>query len=122
MSVNSHLVGRLPGPSRLSIDGFASKTLLSTTRVSEVSRRCSSQFTTYLFLYAPSDFRLYVYNTAATFMSHNRALRTEAPDGHTTTMDVIKTIQAAPGQWTITDSHLSPDNQRMIYASVVSGP
>lgn len=33
-------------------------------------------------------------------------------------MEVIKTIQAAPGRWTITDSHLSPDNQRCVQFTV----
>ena len=42
----------------------------------------------------------------------------ESRDGHATTMEVIKTIQAAPGRWTITDSHLSPDNQRCVQFTV----
>jgi len=33
-------------------------------------------------------------------------------------MKVIKSIPALGDRWTITDSHLSPDNQRMIYATV----
>nr|VWO96723.1 G-protein comlpex beta subunit CpcB [Ganoderma boninense] len=61
-------------------------------------------------------FRLHVYDTAAPL----KAVARRSGDGHATTMEVIKTIQAAPGRWTITDSHLSPDNQRMIYASVSS--
>ncbi|KAI1788787.1 WD40 repeat-like protein [Ganoderma leucocontextum] len=62
------------------------------------------------------NFRLHVYDTAAPL----KATARRSGDGHATTMEVIKTIQAAPGRWTITDSHLSPDNQRMIYASVSS--
>ncbi|RDX51000.1 WD40 repeat-like protein [Lentinus brumalis] len=62
------------------------------------------------------NFRLHVYDMKAPFKP--RPL--ESRDGHATTMEVIKTIQAAPGRWTITDSHLSPDNQRMIYASISS--
>lgn len=60
------------------------------------------------------DFRLHVYDTKAPFKTQRAARlpRQEYDDGHTTTMEVIKTIQAAPGRWTITDSHLSPDNQR----------
>ncbi|KAI0361487.1 WD40 repeat-like protein [Trametes cingulata] len=67
------------------------------------------------------NFRLHVYDMKAPFkpLSPTRTQRQEFDDGHTTTMEVIKTIQAAPGRWTITDSHLSPDNQRMIYASIV---
>ena len=57
------------------------------------------------------DFQLHVYDTSAP-IKLGPALRRESPDGHSTTMEVIKTIQAAPGRWTITDSHLSPDNQR----------
>lgn len=62
------------------------------------------------------DFKLHVYNTAAPFKTRNtrsRLLRDD-DDGHSTTLDTIKTIQAAPGRWTITDSHLSPDNQRSV--------
>jgi WD repeat-containing protein 23 len=33
-------------------------------------------------------------------------------DGHHTTMKVINTIDGHPGRWTITDSHLSPDNEK----------
>ncbi|RPD55853.1 WD40 repeat-like protein [Lentinus tigrinus ALCF2SS1-6] len=62
------------------------------------------------------NFRLHVYDMKAPFKP--RPL--ESRDGHATTMEIIKTIQAAPGRWTITDSHLSPDNQRMIYASISS--
>jgi WD repeat-containing protein 23 len=29
-------------------------------------------------------------------------------------MKVIKVIQGAPGGWTITDAHLSPDNERLV--------
>ncbi|KAI0698404.1 WD40 repeat-like protein, partial [Cerioporus squamosus] len=62
------------------------------------------------------NFRLHVYDMKAPFKPRPQETR----DGHATTMEVIKTIQAAPGRWTITDSHLSPDNQRMIYASISS--
>jgi len=40
-------------------------------------------------------------------------------DHHDTTMKTLKTIEGVPGNWTITDSHLSPDNERMIYSSIV---
>ncbi|TBU63826.1 WD40 repeat-like protein [Dichomitus squalens] len=67
------------------------------------------------------NFRLHVYDmTAPIKHTVGRQLAQESSDGHATTMEVIKTIQAAPGRWTITDSHLSPDNQRMIYASISS--
>jgi len=67
------------------------------------------------------DFRLHVYDTTAPLVPygpHRSRLQDEQRYGHTTTMSVIKTINAHPGRWTITDSHLSPDNQRMIYASI----
>ncbi|KAI0651973.1 WD40 repeat-like protein [Trametes meyenii] len=68
------------------------------------------------------NFRLHVYDTKAPLKlrAPSRTPRQDFDDGHATTMEVIKTIQAAPGRWTITDSHLSPDNQRMIYASISS--
>ncbi|GJE85863.1 WD40 repeat-like protein [Phanerochaete sordida] len=70
------------------------------------------------------DFRLHVYDTTAPTMPRTptaRASRLRAgllTHDHDSSMKVIKTIHAQPGGWTITDSHLSPDNQRMIYASV----
>jgi WD repeat-containing protein 23 len=33
-------------------------------------------------------------------------------------MKITKSIQGNMGRWTITDSHLSPDNERMIYSSI----
>ncbi|KAI0639524.1 WD40 repeat-like protein [Trametes polyzona] len=67
------------------------------------------------------NFRLHVYDMKAPLRPHRPSrLRQHLDDSHTTTMEVIKTIEAAPGRWTITDSHLSPDNQRMIYASISS--
>ncbi|KAI0256995.1 hypothetical protein BJV78DRAFT_1159430 [Lactifluus subvellereus] len=35
-------------------------------------------------------------------------------------MKVIKVIQGISGGWTITDAHLSPDNERIIYSSIDS--
>ncbi|EED77561.1 predicted protein, partial [Postia placenta Mad-698-R] len=61
------------------------------------------------------DFRLHVYDTTAPLVPYG-PLRSRIEDeqryGHATTMKVMKTINAHPGRWTITDSHLSPDNQR----------
>ena len=34
-------------------------------------------------------------------------------------MKVIKVIQGAPGGWTITDAHLSPDNERLVTCCTV---
>ncbi|EPQ60332.1 WD40 repeat-like protein [Gloeophyllum trabeum ATCC 11539] len=73
------------------------------------------------------DFSLNVYDMTAppTPALPNRVHRTrpsrymtDMDEDHRTTMKVINTIQGHPGRWTITDSHLSPDNERMIYASI----
>ncbi|OBZ68544.1 LEC14B protein [Grifola frondosa] len=68
------------------------------------------------------DFRLHVYDTSAPLRPFGPpcAPGYSTDNGHQSSMKVIKTITAHPGRWTITDSHLSPDNQRMIYASVSS--
>ncbi|KAI0778307.1 WD40 repeat-like protein [Trametes elegans] len=66
------------------------------------------------------NFRLHVYDMKAPLKPPTPLGFQHNDDGHATSMEVIKTIQAAPGRWTITDSHLSPDNQRMIYASISS--
>ncbi|TFY70898.1 hypothetical protein EVG20_g2103 [Dentipellis fragilis] len=65
------------------------------------------------------DFRLHVYDMTAPLQ------RTRVPEArryrrsdHETTMKVMKTIVGHPGRWTITDSHLSPDNERIIYSSI----
>ncbi len=63
-----------------------------------------------------SDFRLHIYDT-----SQPPSFEVPAgPHEDQTTMKEMKTINAVPGNWTITDSHLSPDNERMIYSSMVS--
>ncbi|EIN13833.1 WD40 repeat-like protein [Punctularia strigosozonata HHB-11173 SS5] len=73
------------------------------------------------------DFRLHVYDTASILSQHlpnhgpqfrRRGSEYELDPGHQTRMKVIKTIQGHAGRWTITDSHLSPDNERMIYSSI----
>ena len=67
-----------------------------------------------------TDFRLHIYDTTAPIIptdptrSRLRGMRGLIPDDHETSMKVIKTIEARPGGWTITDSHLSPDNQRYV--------
>ncbi|KAI0686011.1 WD40-repeat-containing domain protein [Cytidiella melzeri] len=70
------------------------------------------------------DFRLHVYDANAPIAPaepgrrHALSPTGYSEDDHNTSMKVLKTIRAQPGGWTITDSHLSPDNQRIIYASV----
>ncbi|KZT41405.1 WD40 repeat-like protein [Sistotremastrum suecicum HHB10207 ss-3] len=59
------------------------------------------------------DFRLHVYDTTAPLRKKPQKFV-----DHETTMKVIKTIQGYPVSWTITDSHLSSDNQRLIYAAI----
>ncbi|KAF8591926.1 WD40 repeat-like protein [Ramaria rubella] len=75
------------------------------------------------------DWLLHVYDTKAPIgpatrgpergFSSSRPWTSDIPD-HETTMKTIKTVNAVPGSWTITDSHLSPDNERLIYSSITS--
>jgi WD repeat-containing protein 23 len=62
------------------------------------------------------DFQLHVYDTSgppsAVPKRDTRFL------DHQTTLKLHKSFKANPGSWTITDSHLSPDNERLIYASI----
>ncbi|KAF9011056.1 WD40-repeat-containing domain protein [Cyathus striatus] len=65
------------------------------------------------------DFRLHIFDTTVPrdpwhgFQAFHRL-----GSSLQTTMHVRKTIQGHPGLWTITDANLSPDNERMIYASI----
>ncbi|KAK7680553.1 hypothetical protein QCA50_016334 [Cerrena zonata] len=63
------------------------------------------------------DFRLHIYDTTAPIQPADET-SSKKSSGHSSTMKVIKEIPAHADNWTITDSHLSPDNQRMIYATV----
>ncbi|KAF9229038.1 WD40 repeat-like protein [Gyrodon lividus] len=73
------------------------------------------------------DFRLHVYDMSsppAKYIKRPRNLRRgtalfdDNDRDHESTLKVLKTIQGHPGRWTITDSHLSPDNERIIYSSI----
>lgn len=64
------------------------------------------------------DFDLHIYDTKAPILPP-RHLYGRIRD-HTTSMALRKTIRGIAGQWTITDSHLSPDNTALIYSSLVS--
>ncbi|KAG6380983.1 WD40-repeat-containing domain protein [Boletus reticuloceps] len=73
------------------------------------------------------DFRLHVYDMTSPPAKYikpwrNPQRRTTLPidhdRDHESTLKVLKIIQGHPGRWTITDSHLSPDNERMIYSSI----
>ncbi|KAI0003806.1 WD40-repeat-containing domain protein [Russula compacta] len=72
------------------------------------------------------DFRLHIYDMMTPLSKYTRALRpTErrsrrSVSDEPTTMKVIKVIQGVSGGWTITDAHLSPDNERIIYSSIDS--
>jgi WD repeat-containing protein 23 len=68
-----------------------------------------------------ADFRMHIFDTTAPPSTipkqvprpaewHRPRWEPEEP----TTMKVIKVIQGSPGGWTITDSHLSPDNERLV--------
>ncbi|KAF8560152.1 WD40 repeat-like protein [Imleria badia] len=67
------------------------------------------------------DYRLHVYDMTSPPTKYIKPWRnprrgTSALDDHDrdheSTLKVLKTIQGHPGRWTITDSHLSPDNER----------
>ncbi|KAG9314168.1 WD40-repeat-containing domain protein [Chiua virens] len=73
------------------------------------------------------DFRLHVYDMTSPptkYLEPRRNTRRRVPPlrddehDHESTLKILKTIQGHPGRWTITDSHLSPDNERMIYSSI----
>jgi len=66
------------------------------------------------------DFKVHIYDTTVTPHRHAK-MHTQGGGGrmrfrnseetHETSLKVIKTINGRQGQWTITDAHLSPDNQ-----------
>ncbi|KAJ7597418.1 WD40 repeat-like protein [Mycena floridula] len=62
------------------------------------------------------DFRLHIYDTTVPL---GLVPGPRDPDLRTI-MTVKRRIQASPGRWTVTDSHLSPDNQRLVYSSIAS--
>lgn len=73
----------------------------------------------------PLDFRLHIYDMTHPPVPYkppqNRRISQRMHgdiEGVDTTMKEIKTIRGHAGWWTITDSHLSPDNER--YAHSVS--
>lgn len=43
---------------------------------------------------------------------HGTSLFDYRESDHESTLKILKTIQGRPGRWTITDSHLSPNNER----------
>ena len=59
------------------------------------------------------DFRLHIYDTTVP-ISPARGIYRNREMGHETSMKLIKSIRAYADRWTITDSHLSPDNQRFV--------
>ncbi|KAF9502238.1 WD40 repeat-like protein [Pleurotus eryngii] len=65
------------------------------------------------------DFRLHVFDTTAMPNDVGGRLPTRGADpGLQTSLRVKKSVQGHPGRWTITDANLSPDNERLIYASI----
>ncbi|KAG2159612.1 WD40 repeat-like protein [Suillus bovinus] len=73
------------------------------------------------------DFRLHIYDMTSPpspYVKRSRNIWRSATGvwddndrDHDTTLKILKTIQGCPGRWTITDSHLSPDNERQAIAS-----
>ncbi|KAJ7762387.1 WD40-repeat-containing domain protein [Mycena maculata] len=64
------------------------------------------------------DFRLNLFDTTMPARPGTR-LAADTPNLKTN-MKVINSIQAHPGRWTISDTDLSCDNERMIYSSISS--
>ncbi|KIY73538.1 WD40 repeat-like protein [Cylindrobasidium torrendii FP15055 ss-10] len=69
-----------------------------------------------LYYTCSQDFRLYIFD-ASMPRATSSASRLEDPY-ISTNMAVKRRIMGHPGQWTITDANLSPDNQRMVYSSL----
>ncbi|KAG1757821.1 WD40-repeat-containing domain protein [Suillus lakei] len=75
------------------------------------------------------DFRLHIYDMTSPpspYMKRQRNPRRSATGvwddsdrDHDTTLKILKTIQGCTGRWTITDSHLSPDNERQVISPTV---
>ncbi|KAJ6541801.1 WD40-repeat-containing domain protein [Mycena capillaripes] len=67
------------------------------------------------------DFRLNIFDTTVPALPREPGVRqTNAHPNLKTNMQVMNSIQAHPGRWTISDVNLSPDNERMVYASMAS--
>ncbi|KAL5494725.1 hypothetical protein ACEPAI_186 [Sanghuangporus weigelae] len=66
------------------------------------------------------DFNLHIYDTTAPRGpdAFQGRVYHDSHTNHKTTMKVHKSIQGIPEGWTITDSHLSPDNDRLIYSAM----
>jgi len=58
--------------------------------------------------------------TAPLSSSTPQLQQTQAASDDPTIMKVIKVIRGVSGGWTITDAHLSPDNEKIIYSSIDS--
>ncbi|KAJ7455934.1 WD40-repeat-containing domain protein [Mycena galericulata] len=67
------------------------------------------------------DFRLNLFDTTVPAVPRVPGTRSaNATPNLKTNMKVINSIQAHPGRWTISDTDLSRDNERMIYSSIAS--
>ncbi|KAJ6520392.1 WD40-repeat-containing domain protein [Mycena sanguinolenta] len=67
------------------------------------------------------DFRLNIFDTSVPALPHQPGSnRIHTHTNLRTNMKVINSIPAHPGHWTISDVNLSPDNERMVYASMSS--
>ena len=68
-----------------------------------------------------ADFRMHIFDTTAPPSTNPKQVPRPAEwhrprwvADEPTTMKVIKVIRGSPGGWTITDAHLSPDNERLV--------
>lgn len=74
--------------------------------------------------FAPADFRMHIYDMTHPPIPYKRS-RAQTRDRNRhgfvddeTTMKETKTVVGHEGWWTITDSHLSPDNERCVSLSL----
>ncbi|KAG8733174.1 hypothetical protein FRC11_008176 [Ceratobasidium sp. 423] len=57
------------------------------------------------------DIWVYDANSTGDIITHSQT-------GHRSRMNVLNRVKGIYGNWTVTDSHLSPDNERLIYSSI----
>ncbi|GAB1522540.1 hypothetical protein RhiTH_005660 [Rhizoctonia solani] len=57
------------------------------------------------------DIWVYDANSTGNIVTHPQT-------GHKSRMEVLNRVKGIYGNWTVTDSHLSPDNERLIYSSI----
>lgn len=80
---------------------------------------CETRIGCRVWLTGDLDFKLHIYDTTSPPLMNGDNVTTDPTADHPTTMKVMKSVNGVGGGWTIADSHLSPDNERMIYSALV---